>query len=85
MADAEYAKLKWRCRRGMKELDQLMLRYLNLYYQDATKAEKDAFIALLDMEEPQLLDLLNGKTKAVNEHRANVIKRIQSSPAVNFS
>ena len=26
--DAEVKRLRWRCRRGMRELDQLMLRYL---------------------------------------------------------
>ena len=37
--DAELRRLRWRCRRGMRELDQLMLRYLD---QRAVAAEEAA-------------------------------------------
>ncbi len=41
------AKLKWRCRRGTKELDYLLEAYLEQHYQDANKKEQNLFIELL--------------------------------------
>ena len=36
-------KLAWRCRRGTKELDVLMLKFLNEYYQGAPIELQHAF------------------------------------------
>ena len=38
MTDAdelEFKRLRWRCRRGMRELDQLLVRYLEREWQQA--------------------------------------------------
>lgn len=86
MSDAEIAKLRWRCRRGMKELDQLMLRYLELYYPQASDAHKKAFVSLLeDFEEPDLYGLFSGRLKADDKDIADVVEAIRTSPAINFS
>lgn len=80
------AQLKWRCRRGMKELDQLMLRYLDLYYLEASSSEQQAFETLLnDYEEPLLFRLLNGQEQAEEASIAEVIEKIRQSPAKNYS
>jgi antitoxin CptB len=51
-------KLRWRCRRGMRELDVVLERYLERRYAWAPPAEQDAFEALLDLPDPQLLAYL---------------------------
>jgi antitoxin CptB len=48
------ARLRWRCRRGMRELDVLLERYLQQRYPSAPAAEQQAFEALLDLPDPQL-------------------------------
>ena len=84
--DSRMAKLRWRCRRGMKELDQLMLRYLDLYYRESSKAEQGAYERLLeDYQEPELLALLNGQTISEDPAIAAVIEKIRQSPAKNYS
>ena len=45
MSDGE---LRWQCRRGMRELDELLARYLQTFYEQATEAEKSAFRELLE-------------------------------------
>ncbi len=40
----EYAKLHWQCRRGTKELDFLLLRYLDIKYLLADKEEQSCII-----------------------------------------
>jgi len=42
--DAERRKLEWRCRRGMKELDLLLLRYLRERHATAASDERAAFV-----------------------------------------
>ena len=43
-------KLRWRCRRGMRELDQLFERYLDREWSAAPTEEREVFLFLLDCE-----------------------------------
>jgi antitoxin CptB len=54
----ELARLRWQCRRGTKELDFLLNRYLEDEYLMADQKEKDLFIDLLGMEDDVLLRAL---------------------------
>jgi antitoxin CptB len=45
-------RLRWRCRRGMKELDVLLERYLARRYEQAPALERRRFAALLEQEDP---------------------------------
>ena len=55
MSDAPtVGQLRWRCRRGMRELDVLLERYLKERYPSAPAAEQQAFVALLEAPDPQL-------------------------------
>lgn len=56
MNEAAPSRLRWRCRRGMRELDQLLARYLEHGWPQASQAERDAFDALLDTEDDVLWD-----------------------------
>lgn len=54
-ADAlELRRLRWRCRRGMKELDQLLLRWLEREWAAASEAQRGVFLRLLDCEDDRL-------------------------------
>ena len=52
------SRLRWQCRRGMRELDDLLLRYLEQRYDDAPAAEKAAFSAFLELSDPELMGYL---------------------------
>lgn len=54
----ELARLKWQCRRGTKELDFLLNRYLETRYWVADQGEKDLFVELLGLEDDQLVRIL---------------------------
>ena len=57
------SKLRWQCRRGMRELDQLLVAYLDRHYDGATESDKQAFQALLALPDPELVGyLLNHQT-----------------------
>ena len=47
----------------MRELDQLLVAYLENHYDDATDADKQAFQALLQLPDPELVSYLLNKQK----------------------
>ncbi len=49
------SELRWQCRRGMRELDELLVAYLEQRYEQAPAQEKAAFRALLELSDPQLM------------------------------
>ncbi len=53
-------KLRWQCRRGTKELDLLLQRYLETGYLSADAEEKALFLELLTLEDDDLLAVLMG-------------------------
>lgn len=57
---AEYGRVRWRCRRGMKELDVVLERYLDRRYAAADDDERGAFRRLLDADDPVLWDWISG-------------------------
>jgi antitoxin CptB len=76
MSDPEMSRLRWRCRRGMKELDMLLLDYVDRHYVEVGPVGQKAFRQLLSMPDPDILALLTGKATTDDEHLANVIKRL---------
>ena len=52
------SKIRWQCRRGMRELDELLSSYLENKYQETSDKEKIAFNELLELSDPELVKLL---------------------------
>ncbi len=73
-------KLRWQCRRGMRELDELLARYLDGAYDIATDTEKGAFQALLELPDPELIGYLLGSQVHNDSQLANVIETIRRRP-----
>ena len=59
----QLAKLGWQCRRGTKELDFLLLRYLDSGYLLADEEEKALFVELLTLEDDVLIGVLLGESE----------------------
>jgi len=51
---AELRRLRWRCRRGMRELDQLLVRWLERCWLAASDDQRGVFLRLLDSEDDRL-------------------------------
>lgn len=69
--------VRWRCRRGMKELDVLLERFLERGYANLDERERDMFARLLDQKDPDLLAWLTGQEQPVNPALAALIERMQ--------
>lgn len=73
---SEKSRIRWLCRRGMKELDVLLERFLDTAYDDLNSTERAAFESLLRNEDPDLYDLLARKMEAADAQQAQIIARI---------
>lgn len=51
-------QLQWRCRRGLLELDILLHRFLETHYDDLGTRQRDAFAALVEMQDLDLWHLV---------------------------
>ena len=76
------ARLRWRCRRGMRELDQLLGWWLETRYQQADNVEKAAFSTLIEEQDPQLWDWLSGRDAPQNPDVRRIIDEIRNRDRV---
>ncbi len=74
----ELSKLKWHCRRGIKELDVVLNGYLNEYYENTNEADKKVFEKLLEFEDPVLYALLLGSIEPVSAEQQQVLNRLRN-------
>ena len=72
------SKLKWRCRRGTKELDYLLEGYLDKNYSLANKDEQALFVELLTLQDSQLIVFLLGEQLPVSRGLADLVKKIRN-------
>ena len=53
-----FSKLRWRCRRGLLENDLLIERFFAKYADTLTVRQADSLASLMELSDPDLLDLL---------------------------
>ena len=74
----EESRLRWLCRRGMKELDVVMTTYLESHYETASESEKTGFKELFEMPDPDLYALLLGKQTSSDQAINSLAQSIRS-------
>lgn len=80
MADAELKRLRWRCRRGARELDLVLLRYLEQHYAGASLEAQAAFHILLEQQDPDLLDWINGRSRPAEGPIRDLVDLLRQMP-----
>jgi antitoxin CptB len=75
----EIGKLRWRCRRGMRELDVLLTRYVEEEYRTAAPEQQRAFRRLLDIQDPVMHAYFLGREEPPDAELASLIARISAA------
>jgi len=78
--DAELRRLRWRCRRGMRELDQLLGRFLDREWRQSPTAERAVFLRLLQTEDDKLWHWFMGHEAVDDAQLAQLVQRIRTLP-----
>jgi antitoxin CptB len=76
VADPRQGRLRWRCRRGMKELDVLLRRWLDEGWPRADDARRRTFEWLLEQPDPDLADWLIGGVRPADVRQAMLLDEI---------
>jgi antitoxin CptB len=80
-AATDRGRLRWRCRRGMKELDVLLVRWLDGPGRSAGAALSDDFTRLLELPDPELAGYLLRDETPVDPGLAALAAAIRATPA----
>ena len=78
--ELEFKRLRWRCRRGMRELDQLLVRYLEREWQQAAGPERGVFLRLLETEDDKLWHWFMAQETASDVEIAQLVAHIRTLP-----
>jgi antitoxin CptB len=65
-------RLKWKCRRGLLELDILLARFLE-------KNDVQGLDELLDLPDNDLLDIVMGRSESYDPHLKEVVARLRAA------
>lgn len=71
------SQLRWRCRRGMLELDLLLTAFVEMEYNNLSREDTELFSVLLDYTDQDLLDLLLAKTVSSDAVISRLVTRIR--------
>ena len=77
--DTEAARLRWRCRRGMRELDALLIRFMEDAYETLPPDEKRRFSTLLELPDPELHAYLVGRHEPSDPAVERLLDRIRAN------
>ena len=74
-------RLRWKCRRGLLELDIMLENFLDHGYAELTLDEQLLFNELLNFPDQELLEYLLGQRHPESLPIADVVQRIRNTPA----
>ncbi len=73
MERVERERLKWKCRRGLLELDLVLERYLRSSPEDAELS------GLLDLQDHDLWDIVSGRSDRYEGRFEGIVARLRAS------
>ena len=76
---ANDSRLRWRCRRGMLELDLLLNQFLDKGYQNLDTAQRNLLDEMLDYPDQLLFDLLLGHMPSSNKDVSDIVSQIRNT------
>ena len=76
---SSYSRLRWRCRRGMRELDRILECFLEREYRGLGEDERRRFAEILEFPDPDLHAYLVGKAEPSDPALARLLHSIRAS------
>ena len=75
----ELERLRWRCRRGLLELDIVLGRFVERHYAGLGDAQRAAFDALLDVPDTELWDMIAGRAQPQELERCALLELLRTA------
>jgi antitoxin CptB len=74
----ELERLRWRCRRGLLELDIVLKRFVDQDYEGLNFDQRVAFDVLLDLPDTVLWDMISGRKDAEELNQQAMLDKIRA-------
>ena len=71
------SRLRWRCRRGIREMDILFQRFMDDCYDTLSDEDKNTFEIFLNEPDLDILNWVMGRTEAKNSDYQGFITAMQ--------
>lgn len=71
-------QLRWRCRRGMRELDILLSRFLDVHWDSLSDRHKYSFVEMLEVQDPILMDWVMGRTHPDTKEQLDIVNSLRT-------
>ncbi|TCP88806.1 antitoxin CptB [Cricetibacter osteomyelitidis] len=78
MAENNQFKLEWNCRRGMLELDNVIMPFYKQHFVNLNEQQKQAFIRLLDCTDLQLFSWIFKGSEPEDVELRQIVTHIQN-------
>lgn len=78
MAEINRFKLEWACRRGMRELDKMIMPFYQNHFESLTEAQQQTFAEMLTYPDPELFRWVMHQLPAPTQEMADLIELMRS-------
>jgi len=75
----ELERVRWRSRRGLLELDIVLGRFIEKYYDGLDLTERQTFEEMLDMPDNSLWDMIAGRQQATQIEQQALLEKIRAA------
>ena len=76
LTELEHNRLRWRSRRGMLELDLLLLPFFDEVFSELPEETQQVFVRLLEQDDPDLLQWFSRKGQSDDPELAELVETI---------
>ena len=78
MEDRDFDRLRWRCRRGLLELDLILPAFLERQWPWLDAGQRERFEELLESPDNDLLDWVLGREEPADPRFAGVVRLLRT-------
>jgi antitoxin CptB len=76
-------QLRWRCRRGMKELDAMLTAWLEQRWGTASSDQRRVFVEFLELPDPLIARYLLGRETPIDQQQRELVAALIGARAAN--
>jgi antitoxin CptB len=74
---SELDRIRWRCRRGLLELDLILTQFLDQRFDSLTEHQKEQFAQLINNSDNDLWDLISNRQSSKHHDLREIIQLLQ--------
>lgn len=78
MSDINRFRIEWECRRGMRELDKMIMPFYKSHFDTLTEEQQQTFVNMLGYTDPELFRWFMHQIPAPTQEISDLIELIRS-------